>query len=258
MIHSEQRALHAADEAPGQQVADSQFAVEPLGHAFMLRKPLSKATAKKCVECGLSIFEHACAEVAQQDLRKVLEAISDSQPNQILPGLWVGSYKSVLWAVGNAGSGGNAECRGRFDWYVVNAAGMRLHAFLPATRPAFDRLREAQRILDLDWQDADDFDFSIAELVSALKWINQRLVGDTDASSESHAQISTQTRVLVNCAQGISRSGTVAVAYVMAAKGLSVDEGLRFVQACRASIQPNAGFIAKLRQHEAEIQCALV
>jgi hypothetical protein len=179
---------------------------------------------------------------------------TDSQIKSCLPRLWVCSYKIVLWAVGDAGSGG----RGRHDWYVVNAAGTKLHEFLPATRPAFDRLREAQRMLDLDWQDADDFDFSIEELVSALKWINQRLVGDTDASSESHAQISTQTRVLVNCAQGISRSGTVAVAYVMAAKGLSVDEGLRFVQACRASIQPNAGFIAKLRQHEAEIQCALV
>ena len=90
MIHSGQRALHAADEAPGQQVADSQFAVEPLGHAFMLRKPLSKATAKKCVECGLSIYEHACAEVAQQNLHKVLEDIADRQPNQILPAKTMG------------------------------------------------------------------------------------------------------------------------------------------------------------------------
>ena len=51
--------------------------------------------------------------------------------------------------------------------------------------------------------------FSIEELVSALKWINQRLVGDTDAASDCPAERMTKTRVLVNCAQSISPSGTV-------------------------------------------------
>ena len=45
------------------QVADSQFSAEGQGHAFELRKPLAKVTARKCLVCSESIFDHARREV---------------------------------------------------------------------------------------------------------------------------------------------------------------------------------------------------
>ena len=54
-------------------------------------------------------------------------------------------------------------------------------------------------------------------------------------------------RVLVHCAQGISRSGAVATAYVMRAAGLDYEAALARVRARRALVAPNAGFADQLR-----------
>ncbi|MFX0091853.1 MAG: dual specificity protein phosphatase family protein [Candidatus Hodarchaeota archaeon] len=52
--------------------------------------------------------------------------------------------------------------------------------------------------------------------------------------------------VLVHCAFGSSRSGTMAVAYILALEGKELDETIRLVQKQRPKICPNPGFIAQL------------
>ena len=56
--------------------------------------------------------------------------------------------------------------------------------------------------------------------------------------------------VLVNCAQGKSRSGTLVIAYLMAHKGMSAEEATKMTQKLRSIVQPNPGFMAQLLELE--------
>eukprot|EP01105_Mastigella_eilhardi_P024528 TRINITY_DN641_c0_g1_i4.p1 TRINITY_DN641_c0_g1~~TRINITY_DN641_c0_g1_i4.p1 ORF type:complete len:754 (+),score=199.16 TRINITY_DN641_c0_g1_i4:166-2262(+) len=53
-------------------------------------------------------------------------------------------------------------------------------------------------------------------------------------------------RVLVHCYQGISRSSSFVVAYLIWKNGLRVDEALRFVRERRIVVEPNLGFGVQL------------
>ena len=58
--------------------------------------------------------------------------------------------------------------------------------------------------------------------------------------------IETGGRVLVHCAAGASRSGTIALAYIMATRHLTFAEALVNVQKIRPLIQPNQDFCRQL------------
>ena len=212
------------------QVAASQFAEEGQGHKFVLRgQPLAKPTAKKCAECGFDVFAHSRDEVDDADVLMILSVTADSKPSEIIPGLFVGGYKSVLALKDDTTA-------------VCNCAGRGLHSFFPPTRGPFDVLRTAGRLIDLEWEDSEAFSIPAQELFDAVRWVHARL----SAPGEN--------RVLVNCAQGKSRSGTVATAYLMASRNVSVDEALGIVQAGRPLVEPNPSFLRRLRALEADLR----
>jgi hypothetical protein len=62
--------------------------------------------------------------------------------------------------------------------------------------------------------------------------------------------------VLVHCAQGMSRSGTIAIGYVMWRERLSYDTALAHVQQARPVVDPNEGFSLQLQEFE-RIGCRL-
>ena len=121
---------------------------------------------------------------------------------------------------------------------VLNCAGTRLHGFLPLTRPEFDRLRNESppRLRDVEWEDSESFEIPLQDIVDGLAWARE--------------QVAAGRVVLVNCAQGKSRSGTMAVAYLVAALKLPVDEALRRVQEHRPLVQPNPAFMRALKKFE--------
>jgi hypothetical protein len=64
------------------------------------------------------------------------------------------------------------------------------------------------------------------------------------------AAISSGGRVLVHCMEGVSRSCSIAIAYVMWKRGMSYVEAQAFVQAARPVCQPNPSFICQLLEFE--------
>lgn len=56
--------------------------------------------------------------------------------------------------------------------------------------------------------------------------------------------------VLIHCFAGLSRSVTIAVAYIMQLKNISRDEALATVRKARPAARPNDGFLLELRSYE--------
>ena len=58
------------------------------------------------------------------------------------------------------------------------------------------------------------------------------------------------TKVLIHCLAGISRSPTLAIAYLMKHLGLKSDDAYRFVKERRKTISPNFNFLGQLYEYE--------
>ena len=63
-----------------------------------------------------------------------------------------------------------------------------------------------------------------------------------------HSSILKQEAVFVHCDAGVSRSGTVVLAYLMATRQIGLYEALKIARAGRGCVFPNDGFIAQLRK----------
>lgn len=65
-----------------------------------------------------------------------------------------------------------------------------------------------------------------------------------------HAARLQDGNVLIHCLAGMSRSVTVAVAYIMTCSNLNWKEALKVVRAGRAVANPNLGFQTQLQDFE--------
>lgn len=84
-------------------------------------------------------------------------------------------------------------------------------------------------------------DFPFAELVAHLPqttaWIGDALSRDPNS------------RVLVHCVEGISRSVSVVAAYLMVHFGWTPNEALKFIKNKRRVAEPNFGFVQQLHEY---------
>lgn len=60
--------------------------------------------------------------------------------------------------------------------------------------------------------------------------------------------------LLVHCMQGVSRSASVVIAYLMESGNMSMDEALALVQSRREVANPNRGFSKHLRKIESKLR----
>lgn len=66
-----------------------------------------------------------------------------------------------------------------------------------------------------------------------------------------------QCATLVHCHAGISRSASVAIAYLIEMEEMSFEEAHGFVKSCRRNIYPNSGFVKQLQQFQELLQPSL-
>merc|ERR1711972_415868 len=116
-----------------------------------------------------------------------------------------------------------------------------LEAHFPKFRPDPLYSRLSIEKLQFEWTNSADATITREEIDKACEAIRSTL--------------GAQKSVLVHCAQGQSRSGTVVVAFMSRTSRMSVEEALRAVQAKRAMAQPNDHFmrcLSAMQLHAAE------
>ena len=143
-------------------------------------------------------------------------------------------YPDIL--VGEASIAKNKDRLGRIGvTHVLNTAEGRT-GFHVQTGPAFygDQLE----YFGIEATDADNF--SLRPLFD-------------QCSDFIEAALAKQGKILVHCRQGVSRSATIVLAFLMARRGMPLKEALKTVHDER-NVCPNDGFLNQLIEYEAELQ----
>ncbi|OCT58198.1 dual specificity protein phosphatase 16 [Xenopus laevis] len=146
--------------------------------------------------------------------------VSSVGPTRILPHLYLGCQKDVL----------NKEL------IQQNEIGYVLNASNTCPKPDFISDSHFLRVPVND---------SFCEKI--LPWLDKSVdfIEKAKASND---------RVLVHCLAGISRSATIAIAYIMKRMDMSLDEAYRFVKEKRPTISPNFNFLGQLLDFEKKIK----
>ncbi|KAK7151392.1 hypothetical protein R3I94_007903 [Phoxinus phoxinus] len=170
--------------------------------------------------CFPDLCESKPATIVPLSLSQPCLPVANIGPTRILPHLYLGSQRDVL----------NKELMTQNGiTYVLNASNT-------CPKPDFISDNHFMRIPVND---------SYCEKL--LPWL--------DKTNEfiDKAKVS-NCRVIVHCLAGISRSATIAIAYIMKTMGLSSDDAYRFVKDRRPSISPNFNFLGQLLEFERGLQ----
>ncbi|KAK1788579.1 hypothetical protein P4O66_002657 [Electrophorus voltai] len=166
--------------------------------------------------CFPGLCEGKPVAVLPMSLSQPCLPVANVGPTRILPHLYLGSQKDVL----------------NKDLMVQNGITYVLNASNTCPKPEFISESHFMRIPVND---------NYCEKL--LPWL--------DKTNEfiDKAKVS-NCRVIVHCLAGISRSATIAIAYIMKTMGLSSDDAYRFVKDRRPSISPNFNFLGQLLEFE--------
>ncbi|KAG5501532.1 hypothetical protein JKF63_03361 [Porcisia hertigi] len=160
----------------------------------------------------------------QQERAQRLKA-AQPEVTEISPRLYVG---------GEDAARDRAQLLRKGITHVVNTVSWCLDSFYP----------DLFRYLRLNLSDAaDEPIFSLFPIVNAF----------IEDALERH-----QGRVFVHCQQGVSRSCTFVIAYVMWKQGLCYDRAYELVRERRRVCNPNFGFIMNLRLWEAQLSTPML
>jgi len=206
-------------------------------------------------------------------------------PVEILPGLFLGSERNAkdkeslvqlnITAILNVGE----ECRNLYNTELSETPSSSKSTMSPIYNPlnivsseeSLDRhfshhttissiphsaatssgshssLPYAMRYKHLPWShNQDDIRTHLDE---ALVFIDETLKNNNTQSGDDRPE-----GVLVHCKQGVSRSATLVIAYVMKATGMSMNEAYSMVKEKSPVISPNLVLIYQLNEYEKELR----
>uniref|UniRef100_A0A672K246 protein-tyrosine-phosphatase n=1 Tax=Sinocyclocheilus grahami TaxID=75366 RepID=A0A672K246_SINGR len=170
--------------------------------------------------CFPDLCENKPATILPISLSQPCLSVANVGPTRILPHLYLGSQRDVL----------NKELMTQNGiTYVLNASNT-------CPKPDF--------ISDSHFMRIPVNDSYCEKLLPWLEKTNEFI----DKVKVSNC------RVIVHCLAGISRSATIAIAYIMKTMGLSSDDAYRFVKDRRPSISPNFNFLGQLLEFERGLQ----
>ncbi|XP_061078332.1 dual specificity protein phosphatase 8 isoform X2 [Conger conger] len=170
--------------------------------------------------CFPGLCEGKPAAILPMSLSQPCLPVANVGPTRILPHLYLGSQKDVL----------------NKDLMAQNGITYVLNASNTCPKPDFISESHFMRIPVND---------NYCEKL--LPWL------DKTNDFIDKAKVS-NCRVIVHCLAGISRSATIAIAYIMKTMGLSSDDAYRFVKDRRPSISPNFNFLGQLLEFEKDLR----
>ncbi|XP_005995342.1 dual specificity protein phosphatase 8 [Latimeria chalumnae] len=170
--------------------------------------------------CFPGLCEGKPASILPMSISQPCLPVANVGPTRILPHLYLGSQKDVL----------------NKDLMAQNGITYVLNASNNCPKPDFIGESHFMRIPVND---------NYCEKL--LPWL------DNSSDFIDKAKVS-NCRVIVHCLAGISRSATIAIAYIMKTMGLSSDDAYRFVKDRRPSISPNFNFLGQLLEYEKSLK----
>eukprot|EP01084_Bolivina_argentea_P005675 10701_1 len=78
---------------------------------------------------------------------------------------------------------------------------------------------------------------------------------DNNESKENDINNYKQNRIFIHCKEGVSRSASIVIAYIMKTHKLSLDKALALVKQKREVVDPNEGFMQQLKLFETNNYC---
>jgi protein-tyrosine phosphatase len=137
-------------------------------------------------------------------------------PDEIIPGLFLGSIDSAS----------NTELMKELKIkHILSVCGEIPNAIRTEIQNNFN-----SKLISVDDNGQDDLKFE-----ECFQFIDDALVND---------------RILVHCWKGVSRSSSICIYFLMKKQKISLNEAYHLVLSKRPIIQPNPGFIQKLKEKE--------
>jgi len=188
-----------------------------------------------CQVCQNKIQAHDSA--SEKEVSAALEYAVDKVPSKVWAAggrdsasasLFVGGYKSAV----------NLDfLKSENVMLIVNAA-PGIQNMFPAHKVQLERRKNDPDLSKLEETTVNWVDSPTQKLDVELVLQLVRMIGTTLRDGGS---------VLVHCAQGKSRSATLAAAFISWREGASIPESLARIKELRKMAEPNAGFVAQLR-----------
>ncbi|KAJ7121464.1 protein-tyrosine phosphatase-like protein [Mycena epipterygia] len=110
------------------------------------------------------------------------------------------------------------------------------------------------QVLEIPW-DTDGFAFHRIEMEDSPSAALRPHLGP--ACDYIRAALEGGRRMLVHCHQGVSCSASIVIAYLIRDRAMSYNAAYELVKSRRACVRPNPGFVAALREWEAEFKTAV-
>jgi Dual specificity phosphatase, catalytic domain len=187
----------------------------------------------KC-ECGAPLDSHRRSALKESDVRDYLAHVDALSPCNVI----VESTESTgSLLLGSSSACFESSVRSFQIGAIVQTA-KGLESFFPTLGTSLAKLEADAGVDVLRMYWTDRADAGLVGLADAIAFVDERRKSGRN--------------VLVNCAQGKSRSSSLVIAYLMSADReqfeCDYDKTLAYVKKCRAIAQPNDGFERQLRE----------